>query len=147
MPFLLCDLDLGGLKDRVTEWVASGSDEPIPPEHPEESTGASNGGRRNGNRAGCVERPLAMHTLTTGIRRRPSPATALIVSVIWIAWTAYEILSSNGPFSGQAGRYFEVLQIIQSSALGVVGFLALSILVEQVWPEVRFDTPTAPATD
>ncbi len=88
-----------------------------------------------------------MQALITGIRRRPAPATALILSVIWIAWTAYEIVGSHGPFGGSAGVYFDLYQIVQASAFGVLGSLALAVMVEQVWPDIRLDTPPAPATD
>jgi hypothetical protein len=83
--------------------------------------------------------PVAMSTtsLSSSPGRRPATAVALLASVLWIAWNIYEVARRGGTFSlgGSASLYLKVGTVIQQSALGVVGFFALALMIERLWPD------------
>ncbi|HEU0194288.1 MAG TPA: hypothetical protein VFQ71_08820 [Gaiellales bacterium] len=79
---------------------------------------------------------MSLTRSTSGLGRRPATGVALLLSIIWIVWNIYEVGRRGGVFSlsGQSSLYLKVGTIIQQSALGVVGFFALALMVEALWP-------------
>jgi hypothetical protein len=80
---------------------------------------------------------MSTTTLSTAAGRRPATAVALLASLVWIAWNIYEVARRGGAFSlgGSASLYLKVGTVIQQSALGVVGFFALALMIERLWPD------------
>jgi hypothetical protein len=71
------------------------------------------------------------------LRKRPASSIALALSLAWTAAVIYEVeFRSKGTFFPRHGLFLKVYSIIQASAIGVLGFLALAVLVERVWPDL-----------
>jgi hypothetical protein len=80
---------------------------------------------------------MSVSTPGAGIRRHPATGVALILSAIWIAWNISKVARKGGEFSlgGSASLYLKVGTVIQQSALGIVGFFALALMIERLWPD------------
>jgi hypothetical protein len=69
------------------------------------------------------------------IRRRPASAAALLLSIIWIAVTIYEIaIKKTGDFFPAHGDFIIAYTTLQTAAIGVITFLGFAILIERIWP-------------
>jgi hypothetical protein len=70
----------------------------------------------------------------TNVWKRPVSAAALLCAVLWIGLVVYEDAVKRSSFFASVGFFGKLLQVVQVSALGVVGFAALAFLAERVWP-------------
>jgi hypothetical protein len=81
---------------------------------------------------------MSLSSHGSGLGRRPAVGVALLLSIIWIVWTIYEVVRRGGVLSlgGSSSLYFKVGTVIQQSALAVVGFFALALMIERLWPSL-----------
>jgi hypothetical protein len=70
------------------------------------------------------------------LRRKPFSATALVASLVWIALSIYEVGFSQYR-ELDVGWFVRAQEVVQLSALGALGAVALAVVAERIWPETQ----------
>ena len=80
------------------------------------------------------------------IKRRPASTAALVLSVLWVIASIYEVhheRHNDQIYGPTAGHFYEVYSVLQLAVIGVIVFLALAVLVERIWAPSSSGAPRA----